>query len=86
MALPVHARRADALGETGVGRVFFICPNFAVDCLETLYDIDHELKPFYFDQIKQAGRTPGEEASRTCPASTAAARTFECFPTCCARI
>ena len=48
--------------ETGVGRVFFICPNFAVDCLETLYDIDHELKPFYFDQIKQAGRTPGEES------------------------
>ena len=47
--------------ETG-GRVFFICLNFAVDCLETLYDIDHELKPFYFDQIKQAGRTPGEES------------------------
>ena len=45
-----------------IGRVFFICPNFAVACLETLYDIDHELKPFYFDQIKQAGRTPGEES------------------------
>ena len=47
---------------TGLGRVFCICPNFAVDCCETLYDIDHELKPFYFDQFKQAGRTPGEES------------------------
>lgn len=44
--------------EADVGRVFFICPNFAVDCLETIYDIDHELKPFYLDCIKKAGRTP----------------------------
>lgn len=48
--------------EAGAGRVFFICPNFAVDCLETLYDIDHELKPFYFDQMRSAGRTPTEES------------------------
>lgn len=41
-----------------VGRVFFVCPNFAVDCLETLYDIEHELKPFYFEEIKKAGRVP----------------------------
>lgn len=44
-----------------VGRVFFVCPNFAVDCLETLYDIEHELKPFYFDKIREAGRTPLDE-------------------------
>ncbi len=44
--------------EADVGRVFFVCPNFAVDCLETLYDIEHELKPFYFDQIRKAGREP----------------------------
>lgn len=47
--------------EAGVGRMFLICPNFAVDCLETLYDIDYELKPFYFDQIRKAGRTPDDE-------------------------
>lgn len=44
--------------QAGVGRVFFVCPNFAVDCLETLYDIEHELKPFYFEQMKAAGRDP----------------------------
>lgn len=26
-------------------RVFFCCPGFAVDCLETLYDIPHEIAP-----------------------------------------
>lgn len=46
--------------EAGVGRVFFVCPNFAVDCLETLYDIGHELEPFYYDRIKEAGREPDE--------------------------
>ena len=45
-----------------MGRVFFVCPNFAVDCLETLYDIEHELKPFYFEQIRKAGREPLEGA------------------------
>ena len=38
--------------ETGVGRVFFICPNFAVDCLETLYDIDIVLR----HKCEDAGR------------------------------
>lgn len=48
--------------EAGVGRVFFVCPNFAVDCLETLYDIDYEIKPFYFDEIRKTGRTPQEDS------------------------
>ena len=42
--------------EAGGGRVFVVCPNFAVDCLETLYDIDYELKPYYFEQLRHAGR------------------------------
>lgn len=48
--------------EANVGRVFYVCPNFAVDCLETLYDIEYELKPFYFDHIRQAGRTPDSDS------------------------
>ncbi len=28
-------------------RLFMVCPNFAVDCLETLYDVPHELEPIY---------------------------------------
>lgn len=29
------------------GRLFYVCPNFAIDCLETLYDVPHELAPLY---------------------------------------
>ncbi len=36
-------------------RIFMVCPNFATDCLETLYDIDYELKPFYHEQLEKAG-------------------------------
>lgn len=28
-------------------RLFMVCPNFAVDCLETLYDVPSELEPVY---------------------------------------
>lgn len=28
-------------------RLFLVCPNFAVDCLETLYDVPAELEPVY---------------------------------------
>ena len=38
------------------GRVFMVCPNFAVDCLETLYDIDYELVPWYRQAVEEAGR------------------------------
>lgn len=37
-------------------RLFFICPNFAVDCLETLYDIDQEIKPHYEQAIAAQGK------------------------------
>ena len=39
------------------GRVFMVCPNFAVDCLETLYDIDYELVPWYRQAVEEAGRS-----------------------------
>ncbi len=42
-------------GEAGARRIFMVCPNFATDCLETLYDIDYELKPFYCEQLFAAG-------------------------------
>ena len=40
----------------GQGRVFMVCPNFAVDCLETLYDIGCELQPYYEEAVRAAGR------------------------------
>lgn len=36
-------------------RVFVVCPNFAVDCLETLYDVERELMPEYLEARVKAG-------------------------------
>ena len=36
-------------------RVFIVCPNFSLDCLETLYDIEHMLKPGYMRQLSLNG-------------------------------
>lgn len=41
--------------EVGGGRVFVVCPNFAVDCLETLYDVQKVLKPAYLKARRAAG-------------------------------
>lgn len=54
----VLERWADA----GGGRVFVVCPGFALDCLETLYDINCELKPHYIDRMRAAGRKVGADA------------------------
>lgn len=43
--------------QAGEGRIFLVCPNFAVDCLETLYDVEHELRPFYLGELRRVGRT-----------------------------
>lgn len=44
-------------------RLFLVCPNFAVDCLETLYDVPHELEPIYraalAGEIVDADEEPG---------------------------
>ncbi|MDR2714226.1 MAG: ferrochelatase [Coriobacteriales bacterium] len=37
------------------GRLFFVCPGFSVDCLETLYDIPHELLLHYENACTEAG-------------------------------
>lgn len=42
---PTLVRLAQA-AEPG-SRLFVVCPNFAVDCLETLYDVPNELEPIY---------------------------------------
>lgn len=45
----------------GGKRVFLLCPNFAVDCLETLYDITYELEPLYLDYANVAERVSGKD-------------------------
>ena len=37
------------------GRLFMVCPNFAVDCLETYYDIGHQFKPHWQDEVRRNG-------------------------------
>lgn len=42
------------------GRVFIVCPGFAVDCLETLHDVEIEYRSFYYDCVLDAGRKPAK--------------------------
>lgn len=53
-------------------RLFFLCPNFAIDCLETLYDIGYEIAPAYRVQRKAAGLPPAEFVYVPCLNSSAA--------------
>lgn len=41
----------------GEGRVFVVCPNFAVDCLETLYDVEYELRAVFAGQRRDCGES-----------------------------
>lgn len=58
---PTLVRLAQA-AEPG-SRLFVVCPNFAVDCLETLYDVPNELEPIYraalAGEIVDADEEPG---------------------------
>ena len=40
---------------SGTGRTFIICPGFAIDCLETLYDIPYDLEPHYQQALATSG-------------------------------
>ena len=58
---PTLVRLARAAEEGS--RLFVVCPNFAVDCLETLYDVPRELEPIYraalAGEIVDADEEPG---------------------------
>lgn len=43
-------------------RVFVVCPNFSVDCLETLYDVEYKIKPVYIKQLIQ-NNVPNDDDS-----------------------
>ncbi|MEE8722702.1 MAG: ferrochelatase [Eggerthellaceae bacterium] len=38
------------------GTLYFVCPNFSVDCLETYYDIPHDIEPAWQVHLKEAGK------------------------------
>ena len=43
-------------------RVFIVCPNFSIDCLETIYDIGCKYVPNYKSQLIMNGFQPTEES------------------------
>ncbi len=47
--------------QADMGRVFIVCPNFAVDCLETYYDVGHMLKDVYAQALHASGKPFREE-------------------------
>ncbi len=46
---PYTDKTMEALGDAGVKRVDVICPGFAVDCLETIDEIDRENREFFME-------------------------------------
>lgn len=52
---PTTAEALERWAQAGAERVFLVCPNFAVDCLETLYDIGCELGPAYLQRRRMEG-------------------------------
>lgn len=53
----------DRMAHTDVARLFVVCPGFAVDCLETLLDIDEEARAYYLDAVERTF-DPVERAAR----------------------
>lgn len=58
-------------GAVGAKRVFFACPGFAADCLETLYDIPADLEPAYRSGLEESG-AQGEFVGVPCLGKTKA--------------
>lgn len=46
------------------GHVLFACPGFSLDCLETIYDIDHEIAPAFMRECEAAGTAERSSLTR----------------------
>lgn len=60
---PSTRQVVDRMAQASTGRLFVLCPGFAVDCLETLLDIDRELRDYYFERV-EAAHGAAERAAR----------------------
>lgn len=53
---PFSTRIFENWAEEGFdGRLFYVCPNFSADCLETLYDVELDLRFKWFDMLVEHG-------------------------------
>ena len=58
---PFVATVFQEIAQKGIdGKLYMICPNFSVDCLETYYDIGYEFKPLWDGMMKAMGFGPNE--------------------------
>ena len=46
--------------EGGTGRIFFMCPGYAMENIETLYDVKHQFKSIYTETRKMHGKSYGQ--------------------------
>lgn len=58
---PYTVDMLSALSQEVPHRLFYVCPNFAVDCLETIYDVMQEIKPHYAQALADEGKTLADE-------------------------
>lgn len=54
---PFTAPRVEELARTSMKRLVVCCPGFSVDCLETLFDVGHELHALYMRTRSDADET-----------------------------
>ena len=52
---PFTVERMAALGREGCRSLYLVCPGCSCDCLETLWDVEHELKPAFLGAAQDAG-------------------------------
>lgn len=52
---PFTADRLAELGQEGCRSLYLVCPGFSCDCLETLWDVERELKPAFLRAARAAG-------------------------------
>lgn len=52
---PFTVERMAELGREGCRSLYLVCPGFSCDCLETLWDVEHELKPAFLGAAQDAG-------------------------------
>lgn len=53
-AAPLSVSLMEDWGRAGVSSVYYCCPGFAADCLETLYDVPYEMEAAYRSTYRSA--------------------------------
>ncbi len=74
---PYTSDKVVELAQAGVRRIDVVCPGFAADCLETLEEINDELRHTYLNALPEADRSP--EAFHYIPALNDSDEAVTCY-------